>query len=190
MTEMKPGSKKIGYARVSTEDQNLDLQLDALHAAGCHKIFKDMGVSATSKKRDGFENALAMLQAGDIFVIWKMDRAFRSLRNAMDTLEELQRRQVEFVSLTEEIDTTTPMGRAFYYIRNVFSELETDLNTERTKAGMQAARRRGQRLGRPKVMTGAQIRHARDLMDAQGKSLSEIARLLGVAKTTLWRALQ
>ena len=120
---------------VSTEEQNLDLQLDALQKAGCHNIFTDQGVFAVSKRRTGFDAALAELNEYDVFVIWKMDRAFRSLKNALDVLERLEKRNIEFIALTEQIDTTTPMGRCMYQVRNAFAELERSLISERTKAG-------------------------------------------------------
>ena len=181
---------KIGYARVSTEEQNLDLQLHALKVAGCDYIYQDYGISAVAKRRPGFEKAIAKLSDGDTFVIWKMDRAFRSLRNALDLLEDLERRGVEFVSLTEAIDTSSPMGKAMYQMRGVFSELERSLIVERTRAGMAAAKRRGQKIGRPPKLTEAQIDHAVRVLDAQADTIAGMARVLGVAPLTLSRALK
>lgn len=140
---------RIGYARVSTDEQTLDLQIDALEAADCTSVFSDHGISAIAKLRPGFENALKALCPGDTFIIWKMDRAFRSLRHALDVFEHFERERIELLVLTEGIDTTTPMGKCFYQIRNAFSELERNLISERTKAGLEAARKRGVRLGRP-----------------------------------------
>ena len=114
----------LGYARVSTEEQYLDLQLDALEAAGCIHVYSDQGISAVSNYRRGFDEALSELQSGDVLVIWKMDRAFRSLRHALDILEQLENREIQFRSLTDHIDTTTPMGKCMYQIRNAFAELE------------------------------------------------------------------
>lgn len=181
---------KIGYARVSTDEQNPDLQMYALKAAGCDLIFEDQGISAVAKRRPGFEEALARADMGDTFVIWKMDRAFRSLRNALDLLEDLERRGVEFVSLTEAIDTTTPMGKAMYQMRGVFSELERSLIIERTRAGMAAAKRRGQRIGRPPKLTEAQIDHAARVVEVQADTITGMAKLFGVAPLTLSRALK
>lgn len=183
-------SMKIGYARVSTEDQNLNLQLDALKAAGCEKIFKDMGISATSQKRVGFDAAMKQLKPSDTFIIWKMDRAFRSLRNAMDVLEALEEKQVEFVSLTDQIDTTTAMGKAMYHIRNAFSEFERSLISERTKEGLKASRKRGQILGRPKKLSKAQIDHAKHLSMNEAMSCGQIAKIFRVDTSTIWRALR
>lgn len=196
---MKPGNNKnkevvyplakIGYARVSTEDQNLDLQRIALEDAGCSRIFEDHGISALAKTRPGFESALQTLQPEDQFIIWKMDRAFRSLRHALDTLEELERRQIEFRSLTDQIDTTTPMGKCMYQIRNAFAELERNLISERTKAGMEAARKRGVILGRPRKLTETQILYARKKLENDPGALNDIAKALSVSSRTLLRAL-
>jgi len=140
----------IGYARVSTDEQNLNLQIDALTAAGCTQIFRDEGLSATAKNRPQFTAALAALKPGDRLVIWKMDRAFRSLLDALKVLDDLEQRGNAFHSLTEAIDTQTPMGRFAYQIINAFGELERALISERTRAGMQAAKERGVHVGRPR----------------------------------------
>lgn len=180
----------IGYARVSTEDQHLDLQIDALKLAGCSSIFEDHGVSATAKRRPGFEQALASLQTGDIFVVWKMDRAFRSLKNALDILEEFENRAIEFRCLTEDIDTTTPMGKCMYQIRHAFSELERNLIRERTKAGMEAARQRGAHLGRPKKLSHGQIIRMQGLLQRQPDITPvQIASQFGVSSRTIYRLL-
>jgi DNA invertase Pin-like site-specific DNA recombinase len=181
----------IGYARVSTEEQHLDLQLDALEQVGCDRIFTDQGISAVAKKRAGFEQALKTLNDGDTFVIWKMDRAFRSLRNALDILEEFEHRNIHFCSLTDQIDTTTPMGKCMYQIRNVFAELERSLISERTKAGMVAAQKRGVKLGRPKKLKTEQTEWAQsELRDDPEMTLASIAKELHVSVRTLSRALK
>ncbi len=178
----------IGYARVSTEDQHLDLQIDALKLAGCSAIFEDRGVSATAKRRPGFEKALSYLQSGDVFVVWKMDRAFRSLKNALNILEEFENRAIEFRCLTEDIDTTTPMGKCMYQIRHAFSELERNLIRERTKAGMEAARQRGARLGRPKKLSCYQIIQMQGLLQREPEITPiEIADQFGVSLRTIYR---
>ena len=187
---MKKSCRIIGYARVSTEDQHLDLQIDALKLAGCSSIFEDHGLSATAKRRPGFEQALASLQAGGIFVVWKMDRAFRSLKNALDILEEFENRAIEFRCLTEDIDTTTPMGKCMYQIRHAFSELERNLIRERTKAGMEAARQRGAHLGRPKKLSRGQIIRMQNLLQRQPDMTPvQIADQFGVSSRTIYRAL-
>ncbi|MCP5275781.1 MAG: recombinase family protein [Burkholderiales bacterium] len=180
----------IGYARVSTDDQHLDLQLNALKLAGCNAIFEDRGVSATAKRRPGFERALSGLQTGDVFVVWKMDRAFRSLKNALDILEEFENRDVAFRCLTENIDTSTAMGKCMYQIRHAFSELERNLIRERTKAGMEAARKRGVQIGRPRKLSSCQIVHAQNLLQHQsGRTTAQIADEFGVSPRTVYRAL-
>jgi DNA invertase Pin-like site-specific DNA recombinase len=180
----------IGYVRVSTEEQHLDLQLDALEAAACERVFTDDGVSAIAKKRPGFEAALAALKDGDTFIIWKMDRAFRSLRHALDVLDLFEQRGIQFCSLTDQIDTTTPMGKCMYQIRNAFAELERNLISERTKAGMAAAKKRGVVLGRPRKLSLKEIAWARQKLTKNPPStLNEIATKLGVSVRTLSRAL-
>jgi DNA invertase Pin-like site-specific DNA recombinase len=182
--------RTIGYARVSTEDQHLDLQINALKLAGCSAIFKDQGISATAKRRPGFEQALSSLQAGDVFVVWKMDRAFRSLKNALNILEEFENRGIEFRCLTEDIDTTTAMGKCMYQVRHAFSELERNLIRERTRAGMEAARQRGTHLGRPKKLSHLQIVQMQDLLQSQpGMTPAQIAGQFGVSSRTIYRTL-
>ncbi|PCJ99991.1 MAG: hypothetical protein COA45_04035 [Zetaproteobacteria bacterium] len=181
----------IGYARVSTEEQHLDLQLDALEDAACDHIYKDQGISAVAKTRTGFKDALDALNDGDTFVIWKMDRAFRSLRHALDVLEDFEHRNIEFRSLTDQIDTTTPMGKCMYQIRNAFAELERSLISERTKAGMEAARKRGAIIGRPKKLTFKQIEDAKKTLKTDPKiTLTNIAKTLNISVRTLSRALK
>lgn len=180
-----------GYARVSTEEQNLDLQRDALREAGCGEIFEDLGVSAVAKNRSGFEAALNALQDGDTLIIWKLDRAFRSLRQALDVLELLERRGIEFRSLTDQIDTTTPMGKCMYQVRNAFAELERSLISERTKAGMAAARARGKHIGRPRSLSQADIQKARKALVLEpGVTRKALAAEFGVSPQTLMRALK
>ena len=180
-----------GYARVSTEEQNLDLQLDALHQAGCDKIYQDIGVSAVARNRQGLDALFEALQDGDTLIIWKMDRAFRSLRYALDVLETFEQRNIEFRSLTDQIDTTTPMGKCMYQIRNAFAELERSLISERTKAGMAAARSRGKRIGRPKALSKRDISEARAALSGSPKiTRKALAAAFGVSPQTLSRALK
>ncbi len=180
----------LGYARVSTEEQLLDLQIDALEAAGCTYVYSDQGISAVAKHRQGLEDVLNELQSGDVLVIWKMDRAFRSLRHALDVLEQLENRCIQFRSLTDQIDTTTPMGKCMYQVRNAFAELERNLISERTKAGMEAARKRGKHIGRPKKLTEKQIEWARNqLAENPAMTITRIAKELDISSKTLIRAL-
>lgn len=189
-TSMENSGRIIGYARVSTEDQHLDLQLNALKLAGCSAIFEDRGISATAKRLPGFEKALSHLKTGDVFVVWKMDRAFRSLKNALNILEEFENHAIEFRCLTEDINTTSPMGKCMYQIRHAFSELERNLIRERTKAGMEAARQRGAHLGRPKKLSRCQIVRMQGLLERQPDITPiQIADQFGVSSRTIYREL-
>lgn len=181
---------RIGYARVSTEEQNLRLQLDALKAAGCTRIYRDKGVSAVARERPAFKAALAALKSGDILVIWKLDRAFRSTVEAILTLERLRKHGVEFQCITMHIDTSTPEGRKWYRDTASWAEYERELISQRTKAGMEAARRRGVRIGRPPKLTKGQIRQARSELTARTAPLAAIARRFHVAPRTLARAIK
>src|ERR671932_2864777 len=140
----------IGYARVSTDEQNLDLQLSALKQAGCEQLYTDK-VSGTKATRPGLEEAFSHLRAGDTFVVWRLDRLGRSLRHLIDTVTDLQERGVGFKSLTESIDTTTGGGKLVFHVFAALAEFERDIIRERTHAGLTAARARGRRGGRPKV---------------------------------------
>ena len=180
----------IGYARVSTQEQNLDLQLIALRAVGCESIFEDLGVSATARRRPGFEQALAALKAGDVLVIWKMDRAFRSVISAARLLDEFEAKDIRFKCLTEPIDTTTSAGRCMYHVRNAFSEIESSFIRERTVAGLDAARKRGVKLGRPRELTSRQVEAIRCRLNQEPPiSRTQIAKKFGVSLQTLGRAL-
>lgn len=183
-----PLPKVIGYARVSTEEQHLDLQLDALNEAGCDRIFTDQGISGSCKTRAGFDGALDILRPGDTLVIWKMDRAFRSLKHALEGLEDFETRGVKFISLTEQIDTTTALGKCMYQIRNAFAELERNLISERTKAGLAAAKKRGVKLGRPRKLTPCKVAWAKaKLASNPNTTITSLAKKLGVSDKTLRR---
>ena len=180
----------IGYTRVGTQEQSLDLQNDALREAGCDLIFKDEGVPAIGRLRPGFERALGAMTTGDVFVVSTLDRAFRSLNNALGVLEQFEEWGVEFRCLTEAIDTTTPLGKCMYQVHNAFAELERNFIRERTIAGIQAARRLGAKIGRPRKLSQNQITQTRSrLRRGLYLTLAEIAGTLGVSTRTLSRAL-
>ncbi|OXJ35910.1 DNA resolvase [Burkholderia sp. HI2714] len=141
---------KIGYARVSTEEQSLDLQLLALQAAGCDKILSDHGASGSRFDRAGLHEALSGVQAGDTLVVWRLDRLGRSLGHLVEVVGGLGKRNVEFVSLTESIDTRSPTGMLMFHLIAALAEFERSLISERTRAGMAAARVRGAKIGRPR----------------------------------------
>jgi len=180
---------KIGYARVSTDEQNLDLQLDALKAAGCKQIFTDEGISGITKDRDGLSQALSVVGDGDILVVWKLDRLGRSLGFLCELIEQLKGQEAGFQSLTDGIDTTTTGGKLVFHIMGALAEFEHDLIKERTKAGMKAAKKRGKHVGRPKALSKGQVQHMKELLDA-GKTQAEVAELLGVSANTIGRELR
>lgn len=177
----------LGYARVSTEEQTLALQLDALGRAGCAHVFRDVGISGAARQRPGLERCLAALRPGDVLVVWTFDRAFRSLKHALDTLEDFEARGIDFRELAHNIDTTTAMGRAFFHIRGAFAELERGLAAERTVAGMNAARRRGARIGRPPLLEAGEIAAMHRRIGGGEITLRAAAARLGVHPDTLSR---
>jgi Enterobacteriaceae phage serine recombinase len=179
---------KIGYARVSTDDQNPALQTAALKKAGCKKIFEDRGVSGVVAKRLSLTRCLNALQAGDTLIVWKLDRLGRSLRDLITFLDNLKQRGIQFQSITEAINTGTPAGRAMWQIIGALAELERSMIIERTKAGIAAAKARGVKLGRKRKLMPQQIAHARKLIEG-GESPAHVAQLLKVARSTLYAAL-
>jgi Enterobacteriaceae phage serine recombinase len=184
---LKIEGMKYGYARVSTDDQNPALQMDALKKAECTHIFQDKLTGATVK-RPALTKCLKNLRAGDTLIVWKLDRLGRSLGDLINMLDDLRDRGVGFHSLTEAIDTATPTGRAMWQMIGVLAELERSLIVERTRAGMQAARKRGIRPGPKKKLTRQQIDHARKLRK-QGEGPNTIADILSVSRATVYRAL-
>ncbi len=176
----------VGYARVSTEDQNLELQLDALKQAGAEKVFTDKVSSV--KNRPGLEEALAYVREGDVLVVWKLDRLGRTVKGLIDLVASLQERGVQFRSLTDGIDTSTPAGRFFFHVMAALAEMERELIRERTNAGLASARARGRQGGRKPKMSESKIAAAKQLLDA-GRPAQEVADNLGVSRATLYRGL-
>ncbi|MBC8426191.1 recombinase family protein [bacterium] len=179
----------VGYARVSTEDQKLDLQRDALRAVGCDKIF-DEKVSAARGLMPARQELLDYCRPGDVAVVWKLDRLGRSLRDLVDTVNLLRQRGVALRSLREAIDTTTPAGKLTFHIFAALAEFEASVVRERTRAGLQAARLRGMKLGRPRALNPEQIEMARTMMENPNLSARQVAQQLGVHRSTLYRCLQ
>lgn len=175
----------IGYARVSTQDQNLDLQIDALTKAGCKKLFDDK-ISGSSKERPGLTKALEMLREGDTLVVWKLDRLGRSVKNLVDLVSELHRQSVQFKSLTDAIDTGTSSGRFFFHVMASLAEMERELTVERTRAGLEVARQLGRKGGRKRQMTDSKIESAKKLL-VSGIPPRDVAKNLGVSVPTLYR---
>jgi len=177
----------IGYARVSRDDQDLALQLDAFEKASCEKVFEEKE-SGTKAKRKALEGALSHLREGDTLVVWKLDRLGRSLKNLVALVEDLEERGIEFKSLTDGIDTTTPAGRFFFHVMAALAQMERDLIAERTRAGLDSARKRGRVGGRPRRMTESKLESAKKLL-ASGTPPKEIAKDLGISVPTLYRHL-
>ena len=175
----------IGYARVSTQDQNLDLQSEALTKAGCEKIFNDK-ISGSRAERPGLTKALEMLREGDTLVVWKLDRLGRSVKNLVDLVGELHQQGIQFKSLTDAIDTGTPSGRFFFHVMASLAEMERELTVERTRAGLEVARQLGRKGGRRRQMTESKIESAKKLL-ANGVPPRDVAMNLGVSGPTLYR---
>ena len=176
----------IGYARVSTQEQNLDLQLDALERAGCEKVFSDTA-SGAKAARPNLEQALSHAREGDTLVVWKLDRLGRSLRHLIDTVQALSGRGVGFKSLQESIDTTTPGGKLVFHVFGALAEFERDLVKERTNAGLASARARGRRGGRAKSLSEKQRQQAKALIKDPSISIGEICKTLKISRSTLYR---
>jgi DNA invertase Pin-like site-specific DNA recombinase len=176
----------IGYARVSTHDQTLNLQQDALAKAGCNKLFTDTA-SGAKAERKGLKQALAYVRKGDTLVVWRLDRLGRSLPHLITTLTALEERGIGFKSLTENIDTTTSGGKLIFHIFGALAEFERNLIRERTTAGLLAARARGKKGGRPKALTAKQLSIAKALYTDKQHSIAEICQTLKISKATLYR---
>ena len=176
----------IGYARVSTQDQDPALQLDALQKAGCEKIFTEKA-SGAQRERSQLKAALDYMRSGDTLVVWKLDRLARSLRQLMDTVEDLHRREMGFCSLTESIDTTTSGGKLIFHIFGALAEFERSIIRERTNAGLASARARGRLGGRPAAWDDDDIAAAKAMLRDPNISVEEVAQRLGVSPSTLYR---
>jgi len=180
---------KIGYARASTEEQNLDLQKQALTAAGCRVIIEDRGISGGRSHRPGLSEALSRLKKGDVLVVWRLDRLGRSLAHLIGIVNSIGKVEAGFASLTEAIDTTTAGGRLVFHMMGALAEFERGLIAERTTAGMKAAKQRGKHVGRPRKLTRPQVLHAKELIASGEESRGAVAEMFGVDVKTLRRAL-
>jgi len=175
----------IGYVRVSTNEQNTDLQRNALKSADCELIFEDR-ISGKTSERPGLKKAMRCLQAGDTLVVWKLDSLGRSMRHLVMLTQQLHERGVNFRSLTDSIDTSTPMGRFFFHIMGALAEMERELIMERTQAGLRAAREKGRTGGRRRIMTPEVIARAERML-ANGATLEQISLVLEVSVKTVYR---
>ncbi|KWF95455.1 hypothetical protein WL93_00085 [Burkholderia diffusa] len=178
-------AKKIGYARVSTDEQNLSLQMDALRIAGCATIYTDRGVSGSQFSRPGLDRTLKRLHPGDTLVVWRLDRLGRSLTGLLDLVNFLDNRSVQFASLTESINTNSPGGRLVFHMMAVLAEFERSLISERTRAGLSAARARGKTLGRRSALTPDQGKAALAMLKTE--TATQIAARFGVHPRTIRR---
>jgi DNA invertase Pin-like site-specific DNA recombinase len=176
----------IGYARVSTVDQTLALQQDALEKAGCERIFTDTA-SGAKAERIGLADAVAYAREGDVLVVWRLDRLGRSLKHLIETITSLNERGIGFKSITEAIDTTTSGGKLIFHIFGALAEFERDIIRERTHAGLTAARARGRKGGRPRVLTPKKAQMAQALYNDKNNTISEICRTLNISRATLYR---
>lgn len=180
---------KVGYARTSTTEQSPEMQVEALRAAGCERIFVEQ-VSGAAKERPVLEQALGFLRGGDTLVVWKLDRLGRSLRHLIELVDGLGRRGVDLRSLQDNIDTATPGGRFLFHVFGAVAEFERDLIRERVLAGIHSARARGRKGGRPRVVDDRKLAAILDLRRAGTLSDGEICRQLGISETTLYRRLR
>lgn len=177
---------KIGYARVSTEEQLLDLQTDALTQASCEKIYQEKA-SGKNTARPELENCIKALRAGDSLVVWRLDRLGRNLKDLIHIVNELEKQGIGFISLTEQIDTSTPPGKLVFHVFAALAEFEKNLIQERTRAGLKAARARGKHGGRPLKLTANDIAMAKILMADRKADVGQIAKRFNVHRTTLYR---
>lgn len=187
-TENSSNDYRIGYARVSTLEQDEALQRDALTAAGCQRIFVDK-VSGKLEHRPALDAMLEQLRPGDSVTVWRLDRLGRSLRHLIDTVADLEANGVAFRSLTESIDTSTPGGKLTFHLFGALAEFERDLIRERTMAGLAAARARGRNGGRPTVWTTAKVEVVRSMYAGGEHDVATIARVVGVSRASVYRVL-
>jgi DNA invertase Pin-like site-specific DNA recombinase len=183
------GMKLVGYARVSTRDQTVALQHEALRNAGCEVIYDDV-VSGRTQNRTGLDQALAALSPGDVLIVWKLDRLGRSMQHVVNTVLDLDRKGIGFRSLTEAIDLSGSTGKLLLSIFGWLAEVERDLTTERTKAGLAAAKRRGVKLGRKRKLSAKDVDHARRAIESGEETVAGMARILKVGRNTLGRAIR
>jgi len=175
----------VGYARVSTSDQNMDLQLSALEKIGCERFYQDQ-MSGTKTNRPGLEMALEVLRENDTLVVWKLDRLGRTVKGLIELVNQLEKKNIHFKSITDNVDTSTPSGRFFFHIMASLAQMERELIAERTKAGLAAAKAKGRVGGRKRKMTNSKIESAKKLL-AAGILPKDVAYDLGISIPTLYR---
>ena len=187
---MRQMKLRIGYARVSTDDQKLDLQMQALERACCDRIFIDKGLSGGSGDRPGLNEMISNFEPGDTLVVWRLDRLGRSLTNLIQLMETLGKQGIHFFSLSENIDTSSSGGRLVFHMMAALAEFERNLISERTKAGMEAARQNGRRLGRPPCLEGERLHAAILAVTENGAPVERVAQRFGISSRSLRRAMR
>jgi len=180
---------KIGYARVSTSDQSLNLQIDALKKDGCEKIYSDVA-NGKKAERLGLDKAINYVRKNDVIVVWKLDRLGRSITHLIKTIQLLNDKQIGFKSLQENIDTTTSSGKLIFHIFGALAEFEHDIIVERTQAGLKAARKRGLYGGRPRLLNDKQIERLIELYEKKSSTIKEICKIYNISKPTLYNYLR
>lgn len=176
---------KIGYARISTKDQNVEFQKEALTKVGCEKIYEDV-LSGAKHEKPGLNLALEVLRSGDILTVWKLDRLGRSVKQLVELVEEFEKRDIHFSSVTEGIDTSNPSGKFFFHMMASLAEMERDLIIERTRSGLETARKQGKLSGRKPKMNSSKVKAAKKLLEI-GISPKEVAKSLEISVATLYR---
>lgn len=176
----------IGYARVSTDDQNLNLQHDALKNAGCEKFFEDK-ITGSKIDRPGLDAAIEYAREGDVIIVWRLDRLSRSLKDLIEVVSDLESKGIGLKSVHESIDTTSSSGKLIFHIFGALAEFERNLIRERTHAGLKAARARGKMGGRPKKLNPEKAKLAQDLYNEKTRTIKQICELVGVSKPTLYK---
>ncbi len=176
---------KVGYARISTEDQKLDVQIDALKNEGCEKIYTDV-TSGSKAHREGLTEAMSYIREGDTLVVWKLDRLGRSIRHLIETMDYLKEKKIMFKCLQENIDTETSMGKFIFHVFSALAEFERDLIRERTFAGLRAARARGRLGGRPFMLEASKAKRMIDMYDQQKNTVGEICKIYDVSSTSFY----
>jgi DNA invertase Pin-like site-specific DNA recombinase len=179
---------KIGYARISTKEQNIDSQIIELKKEGCEDIYREQ-ISGSSKDRPILKKLLEFIREGDILVVWRLDRLGRTLRGLIDLIQELKEKGVEFVSIQENINTSTASGRLFFHINGAFAEMERELISERTKAGLEAARARGVRGGRKFKLSPEKIKDMKEMYKSKDVAVADICDLFKISRPTLYNYL-
>jgi DNA invertase Pin-like site-specific DNA recombinase len=180
---------KIGYARVSTADQHLRMQEDALKSAGCEEVYTDV-ISGVKSQRPGLDNALSHLRKGDILVVWKLDRLGRSIQHLIHTINALLDKKIGFMSIQENIDTSTSGGKLIFHIFSALAEFERDLIQERTQAGLKAARARGRMGGRPPILDTRQITRMVEMYNEQKNTVAEICKIYDISRPSFYNYLK